>query len=95
MPKSVRLFPLLLLATLTCAAFGNIAEGLYSVHIVNNGATRTATLTGLPPGVDQLRLWVTDAQRGMQESDPIPVTGGKVQFSLAATSYTTVIGGKR
>jgi hypothetical protein len=77
---------------LTCAAFGNIAEGIYTVHIVNNGATRTATLTGLPPGVKQLRLWVTDAQRGMQESGRIPVTGGQAQFSLAATSYTTVIG---
>jgi len=78
---------------LTCAAFGNIADGSYTVHIVNNGATRTATLTGLPPTVKQLRLWVTDAQRGMQESDRIPVTDGKAQFSLAATSYTTVIGG--
>jgi len=77
---------------LTCAAFGNIAEGIYTVHIVNNGATRTATLTGLPPTVKQLRLWVTDAQRGMQESDRIPVTGGQAQFPLAATSYTTVIG---
>jgi hypothetical protein len=78
---------------LTCAAFGDIADGIYTVHIVNNGATRTATLTGLPPTVKQLRLWVTDAQRGMQESDRIPVTDGKAQFSLAATSYTTVIGG--
>jgi hypothetical protein len=78
---------------LTCAAFGNIAEGIYTVHVVNNGATRTATLTGLPPSVKQLRLWVTDAQRGMQEADRIPVTGGQAQFSLAATSYTTVIGG--
>jgi hypothetical protein len=78
---------------LTCAAFGNIAEGIYTVHIVNNGATRTATLTGLPPSVKQLRLWVTDAQRGMQEADRIPVNDGKAQFSLAATSYTTVISG--
>jgi hypothetical protein len=78
---------------LTCAAFGDIADGIYTVHIVNNGATRTATLTGLPPTVKQLRLWVTDAQRGMQESDRIPVTDGKAQFPLAATSYTTVIGG--
>ncbi|SPE33965.1 conserved exported hypothetical protein [Candidatus Sulfopaludibacter sp. SbA6] len=78
---------------LTCAAFGNIAEGIYAVHTVNNGAARTATLTGLPPGVKQLRLWVTDAEHGMQESDRIPVTGGKAQFSLAATSYTTVIAG--
>jgi hypothetical protein len=79
----------------TCAAFGNIAEGIYTVHIVNNGAARATTLAGLPPDVKQLRLWVTDAQRGMQESDPIPVTGGKAQFPLAATSYTTVIGGNR
>jgi len=79
--------------TLTCAAFGNIAEGVYTVHIVNNGATRAATLTGLPPTVKQLRLWVTDAQRGMQESERVPVTDGKAHFSLAATSYTTVIGG--
>jgi hypothetical protein len=76
---------------LTCAAFGNIAEGIYTVHMVNHGAARTATLTGLPPTVRQLRLWVTDAQRGMQELDRVPVTGGKAQFSLAATSYTTVV----
>jgi hypothetical protein len=80
-------------STLTCAAFGNIAEGVYTVHIVNNGATRAATLTGLPPSVKQLRLWVTDAQRGMQESERVPVADGKAHFSLAATSYTTVIGG--
>ena len=77
---------------LTCAAFGDIANGIYTTHIVNNGAARTATLSGLPPAVKQLRLWVTDAQRGMQESDRIPVTDGKAQFPLAATSYTTVIG---
>src|ERR1017187_7564472 len=77
---------------LTCAAFGNIAEGIYTVHVVNNGATRTATLKGLPPNVKELRLWVTDTQRNMQEADRIPVTDGKAQFPLAATSYTTVIG---
>jgi hypothetical protein len=78
---------------LTCAAFGNIAEGIYAVHIVNNGAARTATLTGLPPTVKQLRLWMTDAEPGMQEGDHIAVAGGKAQFPLAATSFTTVIGG--
>ena len=80
-------------SNLTCAAFGNIAGGIYTVHIVNNGATRMATLTGLPPSVRQLRIWVTGAEQGMQELGPIAVTGGKAQFSLAATSYTTVIGG--
>jgi hypothetical protein len=78
----------------TCAAFGDIANGIYTVHLVNHGATRRATLSGLPPTVKELRLWVTDADRGMQESDRVPVTSGQAQFSLAATSYTTVIGAK-
>jgi len=59
--------------------------------LVNHGATRTATLTGLPVGVKQLRVWVTDADRGMQECDRIPVTGGQAKFSLSSTSYTTLI----
>ena len=78
---------------LTCAAFGDIAGGIYTVHMVNNGAARTATLTGFPPEVRQLSVWVTDATRGMQESERIPVAAGKAQVSLAATSYTTVIAG--
>jgi hypothetical protein len=28
----------------------------------------------------------------MQESEPVTVTGGKAQVSLAATSFTTVLG---
>ena len=76
---------------LTCAAFGNIAEGLYTVHVVNNGAARTATLTGLPSAVKQLRIQVTDAHRGMEESGRISVAGGRAEFPLAATSYTTVV----
>ncbi len=76
----------------TCAAFGNIAEGAYTVHIVNNGATRPATLTGLPAGVKEMRVWVTDSQRGMQEGARVPVTDGKAEFQLDATSFTTLLG---
>ena len=78
-------------ANLVCAGFGNIAEGIYTVHMVNNGAARQATLTGLPAGVKELRLWVTDTQRGMEEGARVPVVDGKAQLNLAATSYTTVI----
>jgi hypothetical protein len=77
---------------LTCAAFGDIADGVYTVHVVNNGAARTATLAGFPAAVKQLQVWVTDAKNGMRESDPISVTNGKAEVPLAATSYTTAIG---
>jgi hypothetical protein len=76
---------------ITCAAFGDIARSTYAVHLVNNGPTRPASLAGLPAGVKQLRVWVTDGQRGMQEAPPIPVSDGKAQFTLDATSFTTLI----
>jgi hypothetical protein len=76
---------------LTCAGFGDIAGGIYTVHIVNNGATRQATLTGLPAGVKELRLWVTDSKRGMEEGARVPVVDGKAAVRLDATSYTTLI----
>jgi hypothetical protein len=76
---------------LTCAAFGDIAKGEYAVHVVNTGAARPTTLTGLPAEVKQLRMWVTDAQRGMQEGARIPVTNGKAQFTLDSASFTTLM----
>jgi hypothetical protein len=76
---------------LTCAAFGNTAAGIYAVHIVNNGAARLATLTGLPSNVKELRVWVTDSTRGMEEGARLAVNGGKAEVKLDATSYTTVI----
>jgi len=76
---------------LTCAAFGNIAAGIYAVHVVNNGAARLATLTGLPANVKELRVWVTDSTRGMEEGARIAVSGGKAEVKLDPTSYTTVI----
>jgi hypothetical protein len=60
--------------------------------MLNTGAARQATLTGLPAGVKELRLWVTDSQRGMVEGARVPVVDGKAEVKLDATSYTTVTG---
>lgn len=76
---------------LTCTAFGDIASGVYAVHVVNTGAARTTTLTGLPAEVKQLRMWVTDEKRGMEEGARVPVVNGKAQFTLDPTSYTTLV----
>jgi hypothetical protein len=81
-------------SAVACAAFGDIANGVHAVHVVNNGATRTATLAGLPASSKELRVYVTDSQRGMKEGDRIPVADGTVQFTLDTASYTTLIGGQ-
>jgi hypothetical protein len=77
--------------SLTCAAFGDIADGAYALHIVNNGAARPATITGLPADVKQLRVWVTDTKRGMQEGARVPVTDGKAELTLDSMAYVTLI----
>jgi hypothetical protein len=81
-------------SAVACAAFGDIANGVYAVHLVNNGATRPATLTGLPANLKELRVYVTDSRRGMKEGDRIPVAEGTAQLTLDTASYTTLIGGR-
>ncbi|MDP9348041.1 MAG: hypothetical protein M3P24_02715, partial [Gemmatimonadota bacterium] len=77
---------------LSCAGIGDITGGVYTVHVVNNGAARPATLTGVPAGVKELRVRVTDARRGMEEGRPVPVVDGRAQLTLDAASFTTLTG---
>jgi hypothetical protein len=78
--------------SINSVAYGNLAKGIYTVHIVNNDAGRMATLTGLPPDVKMLRGYVTDSVRGMESMQPIPVIEGSAQFELEAASFTTLVG---
>jgi len=75
----------------TCAAFGDIANGEYAVHIVNNGATRQATLFGIPASVKDLSVYVTNSKRNMERTERVKVTNGKVQFTLGSASFTSLI----
>jgi len=76
---------------IVCAALGDEARGSYAFHIVNNGAAREALLQGLPADVRELRIFVTDRDRGMQEQDPIAAGDGAVRFTLDAVSFTTLV----
>jgi len=76
----------------TAAAFGDISGGRYTLHLVNHGARAQAALTGLPPGLKELKVWLTDATHNRQELAPLPVTGGSATLPLEATSFTTVLG---
>jgi len=76
---------------ISCAAAGNIADGIYTVHLVNNGATRNISLTGIPASVKAFNIYVTDATRGMQKIKTIPVVSGKAEFALEAQTYTSLI----
>ena len=67
-------------------------RGGYVVHLVNKGATRKVTLSGLPAGVRILRVYVTDGRRGMQESGGVILTDdGKSELSLDSMSLTSLV----
>ena len=68
-----------------------MGEGNLALHFVNNGAPRRATITGIPEGVKALRVWVTGAERVMQEVGAIAVERGRAQLILDAASYVTLI----
>jgi hypothetical protein len=79
---------------ISCAAFGDIANGTYVVHIVNNGASRAITLDGFPDSIKEIRVLVTDKQRSMEETKHVSVSEGKAKFTLEPFAFITVITGK-
>jgi len=74
-------------------AYADGERQTYTLHLVNNGATRVANITGLPANVRRLRAYVTDASRAMKEMRPIEVSDGMARVTLDCQSFTTLMGG--
>jgi hypothetical protein len=77
-------------ASVSAAAFGDARHG-YAIHLVNNGPTRTTTIVGIPAEVKELRVFVTDDKRGMQEAGRVPVTAGSARINLEAQTFTSLM----
>jgi len=76
---------------ITATAFADILNELYSIHMVNNGATRKVTLSGIPESVKSFNVYITDATRGMKKVNMVKVANGKVNFTLEAQAYTSLM----
>ena len=76
---------------LSCAALGDIARGAYAIHITNNGATRPATVDGIPAAVKKMRIYVTDSERGMQLMSVKSVVDGQITLQLEKQAFTSLI----
>lgn len=76
---------------ISCVAFGDIKDGIYSIHIVNNGASRKVTINDIPENVKELNLYVTDQNREMEKDKSIDVNNGRAQFTLDPACFTTLI----
>ena len=67
-------------------------HGACVMDLVNNGAARTATVSGLPASSKEVRVCVTDTRRGMQDAGRMPVVQGTVQLPLDGMSFTSLVG---
>jgi len=75
---------------ISIAALGDNEKGVYAIHLVNNGATRSITITGLPKKIKLLRILVTDQNHNMKAGKRIPVANGIARFTLEKTSFTSL-----
>ena len=73
------------------AACVDPARGVYTVHLVNNGAARPVTLAGLPAPVTQMTVYVTDGKRGLEKLEPVSVRNGSARFTLPGQALTTLV----
>ena len=74
-----------------CAAFGNLARNEYAVHLVNNGAKRTATIKGLPDNIARLEAYATNHSLSRQEIKTAKSADGSITVELPPVSFVTLI----
>jgi hypothetical protein len=75
---------------ITATAFADILDSKYTIHMVNNGATRQVTIYGVPESVKSFNVYVTDASRGMEKVNTVAVADGKASFTLECQAYTSL-----
>jgi hypothetical protein len=75
----------------TCTALGNVREGKYTLHIVNNGAERKVVLRGFPGSVHSLNVLSTSKKLSMNKETPVIVQSGTAEFVLSEDSFTTLV----
>jgi O-glycosyl hydrolase len=81
-------------ADISCAAVGDNEKNAYAIHLVNNGAAREVTVSGLPQNIRMVHAYVTDKKQAMKELSKITTANGTVKLELPETSFVTLIAGK-
>ncbi|HVW13931.1 MAG TPA: hypothetical protein VHB54_08920 [Mucilaginibacter sp.] len=74
----------------SCAAMGDNEKHVYTIHIVNNGAARNVHLTGLPNGVKDFAIYVTDEKKEMKRIKRVKVENHSADFKLDERCFTSL-----
>lgn len=72
------------------AAFAHMARGKYTVHMVNNGASRKAIIKGLPASVSKAKVYVTNSEAAMEEIKNITIEQDIISFEMPPMSFVSL-----
>ncbi|HTI60269.1 hypothetical protein [Mucilaginibacter sp.] len=90
-PKDLRFMPVTSnVADISCAALGDNAKHIYTIHIVNNGTGRKVHLSGIPAGVNKLNIYVTNIKSDMKEKGSVKISNGEGEFKAGERSFITL-----
>ena len=73
------------------AGLGDNDKGIFTIHIVNNGASRQTSLKGLPENTEWLKIYVTNHTSKMSQRRMIRVRDGEATFLAEADSFITLL----
>ena len=75
----------------TSAAFINPRKNNMAIHMVNKGATRTASISGIPQRIKELRVFTTNKNKSFESIKIVPVRNGTVSLELEGASFITLM----
>ena len=75
---------------INAAAFTKKATGEWAVHLVNNGASSEAVISGLPASTKEVAVYVTNSH-SHAEVRLLKVTDGRLSVQLPAESFVSII----
>jgi len=91
-PKDLYAMPIQSTRTdVSAAALGNNSTGIYTIHLVNNGADRQATITGIPDKVQKLKVFITNQEDSVKDAGEKKVSNGQLKLKLPARSFVTLV----
>ncbi|WP_318310184.1 hypothetical protein [Flagellimonas crocea] len=91
-PKGLQAIPITSSEDLvTPAAFISTRKNKLAIHLVNKGATRNATITGIPNRIKRLKVFTTNQEKSYETTKTIPVRNGSALLELEGASFISLI----
>ncbi|MCB0667980.1 MAG: hypothetical protein KDC80_19270 [Saprospiraceae bacterium] len=77
--------------SLECTGLADPERNTYLVHVVNNGASRSVRVQGIPSTIEWIKIWVTNENSNNARRRSLRVRDGIATFDAEANSCITLL----